>query len=304
MTLLAASPLTSSQCDAFAQEGVLLARGLLDPGALMGIKRELTEAIDRRARELFASRAIANLHQDAPFAQRYGLLMAQSPAIQDGFDVVPLFGRELFAFFHHPLLLDALSQLIGPELSLNPIHHIRAKPPQAQTAENVKGYFSVPWHQDSGVTVAEADASQIITVWLPLEDASEEMGCLQVLPGAHRLGHLTHVAIPGYGTSIRAADMPGITPRRMPMVSGDVLFMHRHCPHHSTPNRSKHCRWSLDCRFHATGDNSGRPWQPELRVRSQVDPGSVRIDHAAWVCAWQECLARGDGRTVHRVAAS
>ena len=302
MTLLAPAPLTASQCDDFAQDGVLLARGLLDPGALSGIKQELSEAIDRRARELLTARAITELHQAAPFAQRYGLLMAQSPAIQDAFDVVPLYGRALFSFFHHPLLLDALSQLIGPELSLNPIHHIRAKPPQAQTAENVKGYFSVPWHQDSGVTIAEADASQIITVWLPLEDASEEMGCLQVLPGAHRLGHLTHVATPGYGTSIRAADMPRITPRRMPMVAGDVLFMHRHCPHHSTPNRSNVCRWSLDCRFHRTGDNSGRPWQPEVRVRSLADPGSVRSDYSAWVASWQECLARGDGRTLHRVA--
>jgi len=304
MTLATHAPLSANQCDVFAQEGVLLARALLDPSALAGIKQDLTAAIDRRARQLLAAGAITDLHQDAPFAQRYGLLMAQSPAIQDGFDVVPLYGRALFAFFHHPVLLEALSQLIGPELSLNPIHHIRAKPPQAQTAESVKGYFSVPWHQDSGVTVAEADASQIITVWLPLEDATEEMGCLQVLPGAHRLGHLTHVATPGYGTSIRAEDMPRITPRRMPMVAGDVLFMHRHCPHHSTPNRSSVCRWSLDCRFHATGDNSGRPWQPEVPVRSLADPASVRADHSAWVASWQACLERGDGRTVHRVAAS
>ena len=304
MTLLTNQPLSPSQCGTFLDEGVLLVRQLLQPAALQGITQELAAAIDRRAQELLAAGAITALHQDAPFSQRFGLLMAQSPAIQDQFDVVPLYGRALFAFFHHPLLLDALSQLIGPELSLNPIHHIRAKPPQAQTAEGVKGYFSVPWHQDSGVTVAEADTSQIITVWLPLGEASEEMGCLQVLPGAHRLGHLTHVATPGYGTSIRGSDMPRITPRRMPMACGDVLFMHRHCPHHSTPNRSGVCRWSLDCRFHRTGDQSGRPWQPAVPVRSLADPASVRSDHAAWVAAWQECLARGDGRTVHRVAAS
>jgi hypothetical protein len=296
-----AGPLTEADLAAFRDEGVLVVRGLLTDADLEPVRQEIAAWIDHRARDLHAAGTISDLHADAPFHRRFGLLMAQSPALQDGFDVVPLLGRALFRFTHTPRLLDALAQLLGGELSLNPIHHLRAKPPQAQTGDSHRGYFSVPWHQDSGVTLAEADASEIVTTWLPLGAATEEMGCLQVLPGAHRAGHLPHVAVPGYGTSVKPSAMPRIRPRVLPMQAGDVVFMHRHLPHHSTPNRSDDCRWSLDLRFQRTGDHNGRPWQPDVVVRS---PSGLPIpDHATWVSRWQEALARPDGhRVAHRLA--
>jgi phytanoyl-CoA hydroxylase len=301
-TLPLALPLTDAQVAAFRHEGVLVANGLLSEADLQPVRDEIAEWIDRRARELLAAGKITELHADAPFTRRFGLLMAQCGEIQDGFDVVPLHGRALFRFLHTPRLLDALAQLIGPELSLNPIHHLRAKPPQEQCSEGAKGYFSVPWHQDSGVTLAEADASEIVTTWLPLGDATEEMGCLQVLPGANRLGHLPHVAVPGYGTSVKPSAMPKIQPRKLPVHAGDVVFMHRHTPHHSTPNRSHDCRWSLDLRFQRTGDHNGRPWQPDFVVRSPS--GLPLADYDAWVRRWQEALAKPDGwRVAHRLEA-
>jgi hypothetical protein len=293
-------PLTAAEVAAFRDEGVLVARGLLAEADLQPVRDELAEWIDRRANDLHAAGKIRELHADAPFTRRFGLLMAQSAEIQSGFDVVPLYGRALFRFTHTPRLLDALEQLVGPELSLNPIHHVRGKPPQAQCSDSHKGYFSVPWHQDSGVTLAEADASEIVTTWLPLGDATEEMGCLQVLPGAHRLGHLTHVVVPGYGTSVKPSAMPPITPRRLPVHAGDVVFMHRHTPHHSTPNRSQDCRWSLDLRFQRTGDHNGRPWQPDFVVRSPA--GRPIADYETWVRRWQEALSKPEGgRVAHRV---
>jgi ectoine hydroxylase-related dioxygenase (phytanoyl-CoA dioxygenase family) len=177
---------------------------------------------------------------------------------------------------------------------------VRGKPPQDQCSDSHKGYFSVPWHQDSGVTLAEADASEIVTTWLPLGDATEDMGCLQVLPGGHRRGHLPHVSVPGYGTSVKPSEMPKITPRRLPVHAGDVVFMHRHMPHHSTPNRSQDCRWSLDLRFQRTGDHNGRPWQPDFVVRSPQ--GREVASYETWVARWQEALAQPGGyRVAHRV---
>ncbi|HYE07129.1 MAG TPA: phytanoyl-CoA dioxygenase family protein [Planctomycetota bacterium] len=298
-------PLTDAEAATFAADGVLVARGLLADADLAPVRDELAAAIDRRAVALHAEGALREMHRDAPFATRFGLLMAQTPRIQDGFDVEPLRGREMFRFFSTPRLLDALERLIGPEISCNPIAHIRAKPPQAQTADDVKGYFSVPWHQDSGVTLAEADASEIVTVWLPLTEATEEMGCLQVLPGAHRLGHLPHDRVAGYGTTIRADRLPRIAPRKLPVRGGDVVFMHRHCPHHSTPNRSQRCRWSLDLRFQRTGDHNGRPWQPDVVVRSRRDPASAMTSYERWCGLWDECLAKpGGGRIEHRLAST
>jgi phytanoyl-CoA hydroxylase len=300
-----ATPYRSESVDpsAFADQGYLVLRGLLGESDLKPVRDELSAMIDRRARALHASGSLRDLHEDAPFATRFGLLMAEDPAIQDGFDVTSLRGPAMWRFLRTPRLLDAVEALIGPEISLNPIAHVRAKPPQSQTADRVKGFFSVPWHQDSAVMLPEADGSEIITVWLPLLDATEEMGCLTVLPGAHKAGHLPHEVVPAYGTAIIPAAMPRIPPARLPVRRGDVILMHRHCPHHSAPNRSQVCRWSLDLRFQRTGDHCGRPWQPVLPLRSgphgDVDPG-----HAVWDRAWAESLANGGGRVVHRIGAA
>jgi phytanoyl-CoA hydroxylase len=297
------STITSDQVAAFHRDGYLVAP-IFRAADLAPVQRELEAAIDRRARALHAEGGLAELHPTADFSTRYGLLNVQTEAIQHGFDVNQLRGTAMFGLMHHPGLLDALEALIGPEVSCNPIQHVRAKPPQHQTADSQKGYFSVPWHQDSGVNVPEADASDIITCWTALVDVTEDMGPLQVLPGAHRLGHLAHASTPGYGTSIKASVMPDIAPVRLLVPAGSVVFMHRHCPHHSTPNRSPRCRWSLDLRFHRTGDNSGRPWQPEFVVRSRAKPASVMSDHATWDKLWRDCLATPDGaRIMHRVEA-
>src|SRR5689334_15508844 len=109
---LAPTSLSDAQLAAFREEGVLVARGLLTEGDLRPVRDELAAAVDRRARELHASGAISDVHGDAPFETRFGLLMAQSPAVQDGFDVVPLFGEAMFRFFRAPRLLDALERLI------------------------------------------------------------------------------------------------------------------------------------------------------------------------------------------------
>ena len=51
---------------------------------------------------------------------------------------------------------------------------------------------ATPWHQDQGVITAEADESDIITVWFPLRDASERHGCLAVAPKSHVDGLVQH----------------------------------------------------------------------------------------------------------------
>lgn len=299
---LRSNPLSAADVASFADQGYLVVRNLFTEADLQPVRDELTQAIDRHARELQAAGTLSDLHAEAPFATRFGLLMAQTPAIQDGFDVAQLRGPALWRFLHTARLLDAVAALIGDEISLNPIAHVRAKPPQHQTADGVKGYFSVPWHQDSGVILPEADASEILTVWLPLLDATTEMGCLQVIPGGHRHGHLPHIAAPGYGTSIKPSAMPPTRAVPVPIMRGDAIIMHRHCPHHSTPNRSAGCRWSLDLRFQRTGDHSGRPWQPVLPLRS--GGRDIDVGHATWDQAWATCLANGGGRIVHRTEAS
>ena len=84
------------------------------------------------------------------------MLYAQTPAIGEGMDIMFMRGRAMFAFLRNPNLLDAVESLVGPEINCNPIQHVRAKPPAAASGTGA-GFYNVPWHQDAGVTWAEAD---------------------------------------------------------------------------------------------------------------------------------------------------
>ena len=50
----------------------------------------------------------------------------------------------------------------------------------------------MPWHQDSGYFEPYCDMGLVMTVWLPLVDATEERGCLWVMPRAHKGGLFFH----------------------------------------------------------------------------------------------------------------
>ena len=89
---------------------------------------------------------------------------------------------EMFAFCFNPNLLAPVESIVGPEITLSPIQHLRPYTPRRGERQPMQ----VPWHQDQGVTREEADASQILTVWIPLVDVDPGNGCLQVLPGVNK----------------------------------------------------------------------------------------------------------------------
>ena len=290
--------LTADQAQTFRRDGVLVAEDVLTEADLAPVIAEYSAWIEARANALFEEGKITRRYADTPFARRVALLYAQTPDIMRDMDIMQMRGAATFAFLRNPRLLDAVESLVGPEIICNPIQHIRAKPPAALSGENA-GFYNVPWHQDSGVMRAEADASNVVTCWLPLVDATVENGCMEVMPGAWERGHLTHQA--AGGTTIRPDLLPDIAPRPVPVRKGGIVFMHRHTPHRSTPNFTDEVRWSLDLRYQPTGVPTGRPFHPEFVARSRQNPDSVLTDHAEWSRRWQEALANSQNEQAHRV---
>ncbi|HLJ55033.1 MAG TPA: phytanoyl-CoA dioxygenase family protein, partial [Chthonomonadaceae bacterium] len=291
--------LTDAQVAAYRRNGVLVAEGILTDADFQPVIEEMQEWIDRRAQALAAEGKLTRLYADAPFDRRLGLLYAQTPEIANGLDIMLIRGLATFAFLHNPRLLDAVACLIGNEIACNPIQHIRAKPPAANSGTGT-GFYNVPWHQDSGVTWEDADDSDIVTCWMPLVDATIENGCMEVIPGAFRGGHLEHVA--EGGTTIRPDLLPQTAPMAVPVRKGGIIFMHRHTPHRSTPNFTDTVRWSLDLRYQPTGQPTGRPFHPEFVARSIANPSSVLTDHAEWSRRWVSALESSKGMKAHRTA--
>lgn len=81
----------------------------------------------------------------------------------------------LAALVRHPTVLDAVEDVLGPDLLCwSTTWFIK----EAHAASHVT------WHQDN--TYAYLDSPENLTAWIALTDSTRETGCMQVLPGTHR----------------------------------------------------------------------------------------------------------------------
>jgi ectoine hydroxylase-related dioxygenase (phytanoyl-CoA dioxygenase family) len=298
--------LSPQQIDRFHTEGFLVIEDALRDEDLEPVIREYEERIDRRARELHAAGKLSRLYEEEPFERRLACICRETMEIYPEIDIMRHRGKAAFDFLRNERLLDLVESLVGPEITCSPIQHIRAKLPDTlRPALQGKGdAHVVPWHQDAGVTWAEADPFFILTVWLPFVDATVENGCLEILPRVKGVGLLPHHSKAGVGTVILPEAMPDVAPLPLPVKKGSVIFIDKEIPHRSTPNLTHMVRWSADLRYQQTGTPSGRPFYPDFVVRSRSNPASVLTDHAAWCRMWEEALekARASGVQSHRWA--
>ena len=213
------------------------------------------------------------------------------------------FGPAVFDMITAPSLLDIVEQLIGPELTSNPIQHVRIKPPASDLRQNeVRAHVTATdWHQDRGVTHAEADATDMITVWIAISDATVENGCLQVVEGGHRQGILPHC--PKTQTAIADGFVDEARARPLPVKSGGIVILHPLIPHGSLANRTDGFRWSFDIRFNRTGEPTGRSHFPDFVARSRAEPRTELRDWRLWKASWEAArldLAQAPHVDIHR----
>ena len=81
----------------------------------------------------------------------------------------------------HPRILDAVENLIGPDIQ---IHHtkLNLKPP------------SSPRRASSGTRTIRSSHTNydLLAVLVHLDEATEENGCIRIIPGSHKLGPRLH----------------------------------------------------------------------------------------------------------------
>ena len=85
------------------------------------------------------------------------------------------------ALVHHPKILDAVEDVIGPDILC---YHatLWIKPPQSNSF--------VRWHQDG--TYFFLEPAVHVTAWVALTIADDEAGCMQVIPSSHKNEFLDH----------------------------------------------------------------------------------------------------------------
>ena len=131
-----------------------------------------------------------------------------------------------------------------------------------------------PWHQDNAYfSVMPLEA--ILGVWIALDDARVENGCMHVLPGGHRDGALKHHH--GVDCQINPALLDTARAIAVPVPAGGAMFFYGMLPHETPPNRSPERRRALQ--FHFRGAQSRlvdeEVYDREFRNREGI-PASCR----------------------------
>jgi phytanoyl-CoA hydroxylase len=129
------------------------------------------------------------------------------------------------AFCTRPEFVAISTQLLGPDIDLYWNQSVFKGP---------EGDKQFPWHQDDGYT--PVTPSPYLTLWLALNDATPENGCISVLPGSHKRGLAPHESTP-IGLSCHSLDDPdqGVL---VPVKAGSIAAFQSLMMHKSGINRS------------------------------------------------------------------
>ena len=288
--------------DQFNTQGYLVIEELFDQAAIMKpIRAEYESLLNGLIQDWQAAGVLPKLPADYDFYDKLKACYEQGcdwfqpmdislPADEITADTPMHFGPAVFDMVTYAPLLDIVEQIIGPEITSNPIQHVRLKPPSVNLAQDeIRAHITATdWHQDRGVTHDEADETDMVTVWIAVNDATEENGCLQVIPRDHDDAYsdklLPHCAKSQTAIADGFIDLGKAI--SLPVPSGSVILLHPLTAHSSLANQSDRFRWSFDIRFNRTGQPTGRSHFPDFIARSKANPSDELRDWRQWRQLW------------------
>jgi hypothetical protein len=128
-------------------------------------------------------------------------------------------------YIQHPRFREITETVYGPDVSIYRAMFMN-KP--------AKGGTILPYHQDAG-TQWRLDRDPVMTVWTALDDATIAKGCVQVVPGSHKLGLFSE-----HGHTITAEQEARYArdedSRYLEAKAGEVILLHNLLLHRSGVN--------------------------------------------------------------------
>jgi len=195
------------------------------------------------------------------------------------------------ALVRHPRILDAVEDVIGPDILVFWATFFIKEPGSPTFAA---------WHQDA--TYFGLTPHEHLTAWVALSDASKEAGCMDVLPpdGEPTLyGH----ARAGLENSINGAGQTILQPldesrmATMELKAGEMSMHNTLCPHRSRPNSTSFRRVGFGISYipaHTRNTGSRRMYGLLVRgrdhgnfdllpaPRSEYDPEAMNVNERVY----------------------
>jgi Phytanoyl-CoA dioxygenase (PhyH) len=147
------------------------------------------------------------------------------------------------ALVRHPRLIDAVSQIIGPDILVWSCGFFIKEP-------GSKSYVS--WHQD--LNYWGLDGDQEVTAWYALTPATVENGCMRFVAGSHRQKDVPHVDsfakdnLLTRGQEI-AVEVDEANAVNVLLRAGQASFHHGHIFHASAANTTPARRLGVAIRY-------------------------------------------------------
>ncbi len=230
--------LAASEIASYRREGYVVVRGLLGPRSVEACRQALSDlAADRVPKTetriwLEAGFKIEEIPPESRelYVRKYMDYVEDSPALK-----AAAMNRRLH------LTLDQLlgrDRVLFQEMAL-------VKPPRIGSDK--------PWHQDASY-FRLTDPSLIAGVWIALDSATKNNGCMEVIAGSHHGGPRPHV----HENDLARCAMPDDTvsrseARALEMEPGDALIFHALLHHFTGPNRSNGHRRAIQFHYHQAG---------------------------------------------------
>ena len=150
----------------------------------------------------------------------------------------PLF----LAYIQLPIFKDICDHVYAPD---EPIACFRA---MFMNKPAKRGTF-LPWHQDRWTYL---DIDPVITLWTALDPATRANGCVQIIPGSHRVGLINPSHTSGFLTPEQAAQHA--SPEKvefLELAPGESVLLHNHLLHSSGREPDRHSPPGIQRLLHA-----------------------------------------------------
>jgi len=148
----------------------------------------------------------------------------------------------------HPAVVGRLRQLLGPDIVCPLAHHncVMTKAPAYSSQTG--------WHQD--IRYWSFAQPNLVNVWLALGPETPENGCLQVIPGTHRMSFDRSQFDDALFLRTDLAENRPLLDRScdVPLAAGDVLFFHARTFHAAGRNTTPETKHSVVFTFRGAGN--------------------------------------------------
>ena len=174
----------------------------------------------------------------------------------------------------HPVILDAVEELIGPDILVWNTAVLMKNPHQPDF---------VTYHQD--VLHWGNHPDHVVGAWVAVADSTPESGCVRMFRGSHKQGILPHTDTFGEDNMLSrgqqvSADLDETQATDMVLRAGEMSLHHTRTVHGSRPNRSDEARLGFVTTYMAPATTMMGPRTGASLVRGVDTHGHFDLEDA------------------------